>query len=685
MPNVGFRVGSGRADITGEPADCGMLGYGKRTQRSAGIHLRLNARAFIFARSAAGGDGVERVLLVVAELPLIFDSVHRAVLARLAAEGGGGYDATNTLITATHTHCGPGGYSHHRMYNSTTHGFRPATFDAIVGGIVTAVRRAERDLTENPADAILRLTQAELFGASVNRSRSSFERNPAADRAPFPHAVDPLSTLLRIERGGELTAAVHFFATHGTSMTNKNNLISSDNKGFAAYSCERSVPPERGSGASAGPVFAFAQTNSGDMSPNLALRPGHGPTDDEFANASLIGARQAASALALAQVPATPMPVHLDAVMSYVRFADLPVAPRFTGDGEVHRTGQVCAGSSALAGAGADGRGFAGFREGRGRIGDWTNRLRYRLQPDLAGRQAPKCVAVSGATLNRRVPFVADAAPMQLLRIGDLYLLGVPAEVTIVAGLQLRRTVAGVLGADLDHVLVCGYSNGYLHYVTTPAEYDEQRYEGGSTLFGRWQLPAMCQVAHELAEAMVQRRVPTGPGLLPQPPAAPRPPRVSYRQPLDRLDAGRRFGDLIAGPRPRYRPGDRVVVSFHSGNLNNGVGRVERFLEVQRREPGAEPGWERVADDGDPQTMLRWQRSRSRPGDRYRLGRPHRLGNALRPGRRDREQGSIISITWQIPVGTTGGEYRIIHHGTARTGSHGSYDFSGQTPPFEVR
>ncbi|SDJ14864.1 neutral ceramidase [Frankineae bacterium MT45] len=656
MPNVGFRVGSGRADITGEPVDCGMLGYGKRTQRSAGIHLRLNARAFIFARPEGVTEGVERVLLVVAELPLIFDSVHRAVLARLADECDGRYDAKNTLITATHTHCGPGGYSHHRMYNLTTHGFRPDTFNAIVDGIASAVLRAERDLATHPEPATVRVTQGQLLGASVNRSRRSFERNPAVDRAHFPQAIDPLATLLRVERGGELAAGIHFFATHGTSMTNENKLISSDNKGFAAYRCEESS-------TAGGATFAFAQTNSGDMSPNLALRPGHGPTDDEFANAALIGARQAASADALARVAAEPMPAILDAVMSYVRFTDLPVGAQFTDDGRPHRTGTVCAGTSSLAGAGADGRGFAGFREGRGRIPDWFNRaVRYRLQRELGQTQAPKSVALNGAALNRRVPFVADTAPMQLLRIGDLYLLGIPAEVTIVAGLRLRRTVAAVLGVDLDRVLVCGYSNGYLHYVTTPSEYDEQRYEGGSTLFGRWELPAMCQVAHELAEAMQQGRTPRGPGLQPDAPTPPRPPRVSYHPRPDALRAGERFGELLVPPRSAYRAGDRVCVSFLGGNLNNGIVRLGSFLQVQRRRSRRDE-WQLVADDRDPETVLRAHRARS-------------VGRARR---------SIISISWQIPLGSTAGEYRIIHHGTARSGSDGPADYAGQTPVFTVR
>src|SRR5690348_1170723 len=123
-----MQVGRGIADITGEPADCGMLGYGKAEQRTSGIHLRLRARAFVFESS--GGDSDRRVLLVVAELPLPMQSVTDEVLARLAARFGTRYTDQNTLITTTHTHAGPGGYCGHRLYNLTTNGFHPVTFEA---------------------------------------------------------------------------------------------------------------------------------------------------------------------------------------------------------------------------------------------------------------------------------------------------------------------------------------------------------------------------------------------------------------------------------------------------------------------------------------------------------------------------------------------------------------------------
>src|SRR5881227_2553107 len=140
--------------------------------------------------------------------------------------------------------------------------------------------------------------RVELHDASVNRSPQSFAQNPAEDRDAFPGAVDPSTTLLRLERDGELVGAINWFATHGTSLTNRNLLVSGDNKGYAAYHWERLVAGGDYLGSMT-LVTAFAQTNAGDMSPNVPDAT-QGPTEDEYDNARIIGTRQFDAAHALA-------------------------------------------------------------------------------------------------------------------------------------------------------------------------------------------------------------------------------------------------------------------------------------------------------------------------------------------------------------------------------------------------
>ena len=635
-----MRVGRGIADITGEPADCGMLGYGKAEQRSAGIHLRLRARAFVF------DDGDRRVLLVVAELPLPMQNVTDEVLSRLAATLGDRFTDANTVITATHTHSGPGGYCGHLLYNLTTNGFHPTTFEAIVGGIVEAVMFADADLAESEVT----LARGELHDASTNRAATAFARNPADDRAVFPDAIDPQTSLVGIRRNGELVGAINFFATHGTSMTNHNRLISGDNKGYAALHAERLVAGADYLAGQPDFIAAFAQTNAGDMSPNVdrshidKLRS-VGPTSDDFENTRIIGRRQFEAAGALFDA-GTPIGDTVDSRVVYVDLGNVDVRPEFTPDGRPHRTSKPIAAAAQIAGT-IDGDGFVGFKEGRNRVFDGISSMIYRFNRRFADAQSPKGSVASLGRLNRLTPFVQERVPVQLIRIGRLYLLTVPGEVTIVAGLRLRRTVAAIVGAELADVLCVGYSNAYIHYVTTPEEYDEQRYEGGSTLFGRWQLPALMQTASELAIALRDGE-PVAAGERPGPMnswswvAKPRP------------DAGE-FGTVMTPPATSYAPGRTVHVAFVSANPNHDLRRGDTYLEVQRRDADT---WNRIADDGDWSTTFGW--------------------------RRDGGARSVATITWTIPDNASG-EFRIVHHGTARSATGTLTPFTGESPSFTVQ
>src|SRR3954453_15486352 len=501
--DTGWLVGCGRADITGEPWGVGMMGYGMRFQRTTGIHLRQKSRAFVVVDRATG----ERVVYVVADIGMFFPNVRDAVLARLDPTV---YREDNVVQTATHTHAGVAGYSCYRLYNMTTNGFRPRTYQAIVDGVVASIDQAER---ARPPGR-LRLARGRLTDASVNRSPQAFDRNPADDRASFPDRIDPTSTLLRLERGGETVGAVNWFATHGTSLTNPNTLISGDNKGYAAWRWEAEEPQL---------VAAFAQSNAGDMSPNVPDAT-HGPTDDEVDNTRIIGERQALAAQKLAAGASTELTGGLATRLSYVDLSRLSVAGTFTGDGHEHRTGRAVLGAAFAAGT-KEGPGARFCQEGvdGNRLLSVCSGAAFRLRAPLSDAQRPKAMLLPVGALG----WTSDVLPIQLVRIGGLTLVALAQEVTIVAGLRLRGAVADVLDCSADNVIVQGYANDYAGYVTTPEEYDAQRYEGGHTMFGRWELPAYLQEVSRVARDVADRS-PTA-----SPDAGKRPPRPrGRRQPV---------------------------------------------------------------------------------------------------------------------------------------------------------
>ncbi|WP_372493118.1 neutral/alkaline ceramidase [Prauserella halophila] len=640
-----YLVGRGIADATGEIAEVGLMGYGRIDQQAAGLHNRQRSRAFV----VADRDTSERVLLVVVDAPMIFNSVRQEVLRRLAERYGDTYTERNVMLTATHSHATPGGHAHHLLYNITTLGFHRKTFEAVTSGIVESVEKAHSDL----APASLTLTHDELADASANRSRAAFDRNPARDKAHFPDAVDPQTSLLRIERDGRPVGAINWFPVHATSMSGDNRLVSSDNKGYAAYRWERQDAgvDYRGDPAPAF-VSAFAQTNAGDLTPNLDLTPPSTPED--FQRTTANGEKQYRAAKRQLTADGTAIAGGVDSRLVHLNLSEVEVRPEFTGDGRTHRTCKPAVGAAMAAGSLEDGPGFPGFDEGENPLWDKVSHsVLYRASPKLKECQAPKGVFAPVGAMNKVHPWVQEIVPVQLMRVGELHLIGVPGEVTITAGLRLRRTVAEAVGADLQNVLVAGYANSYFHYLTTPEEYDAQHYEGGSTLFGRWQLPALQQTAHELATALRDGRdVPPGdePEDLPGNQFRLQPGVV-----LDTPPLGKRFGDVLSQPAEAYSAGEQVSATFAGTHPSNDLHRGGTYLEIQRWDGRA---WQPVADDGDWSTALHWTR---------------RGVSASR-----------VTITWQPPADAAG-THRIRYRGDARNALGRVAPITGVTREFTIR
>jgi hypothetical protein len=82
---------------------------------------------------------------------------------------------------------------------------------------------------------------------------------------------------------------------------------------------------------------------------------------------------------------------------------------------------------------------------------------------------------------------VPHVLPLQILQIGNIFVLGVPAEFTSMAGMILRENVRKFLeenNVENPVVTIAGLSNAYSQYVTTPLEYDSQVHVTPSSLAG---------------------------------------------------------------------------------------------------------------------------------------------------------------------------------------------------------
>ena len=641
-----YLIGRGMSDITGEAAEAGMMGYAQVNQKTSGIHLRQRARAFIVADQGNG----KRVVFVNADLGQIFQGVQQAVITRLQAKYGATYSAQNVVLSATHDHSGPGGHSHYALYNFTTLGFNARTFTAIVDGIVDAVSAAHADLKPGT----VAIGQGKLYNASANRSLPAYEKNPLAERQKWNSSTDLEMTVLRFKQGNTDVGALSWFATHGTSMTPQNTLISGDNKGYAAYRWEHDLNGVRYN-SSQNFVAAFAQSNAGDMTPNLNL-DGSGPTTNEFDNTRIIGERQLQAALQIYNGPLQAVSGAVDYRHQYVDFSAITVAGQYA-DGQTRKTCPASLGNAFAAGT-EDGRGADGFTEGD-LTGNpflaWLGGVILPTPQWLRTCQAPKPVLMSPG-IQTPYPWSPEVLPVSILRIGNLSIVAVPAEFTVMSGRRLKDTVKAALGGGAGYVVLAGYANAYAGYVTTPEEYDAQHYEGASTHFGKWTLPAYQQTLAGLANALR-----TGAQL----PAGPTPRNLAGNQSsfqtgvvLDNVPIFKHFGDVDVAPAAVYARGATVRAEFWTGHPKNNLRRNGTFLEVQRWDGSA---WVVMATDGDWNTTYRWVRIDGVWGT------------------------SKAKIGWTIPNDATTGYYRIVHRGDYKDGVTGQvYGFTGTTNFFLV-
>ena len=149
--------------------------------------------------------------------------VRRSIVQQLSSQFPGVYSKDNVAFVATHSHAGVGGYVENLLPQITSLGYVKQTADAIVAGTVRAVQRAHANL----APGNLRLGNATVLDANINRSPTAYLANPAAERAKYQYDVDKDMTVLRFDdASGNARGLLSFFAVHGTSLYNVSRRIS---------------------------------------------------------------------------------------------------------------------------------------------------------------------------------------------------------------------------------------------------------------------------------------------------------------------------------------------------------------------------------------------------------------------------------------------------------------------------
>ena len=644
-------VGAGIYDITGPASELGMMGYAQLSQKTAGILQRIYARAFVFV------DPVyekKRMVFVSADLGQLFQSVQQGVLKQLKPIFGDLYNEKNVMLSATHSHSGPGGYSHDLLYNLTTLGFSKQNYKAITQGIVQAIVRAHHNV--QPAN--IKLNIGQVLDASFNRSPDAYNLNPLAEREKYGDNVDRSMLQLRMDNQNGPFAILNWFAVHGTSLNNANLLISGDNKGYASSQFERMLKSNYDDHAF---VAAFAQEASGDITPNVLGTMGQ---DGLLGIEKLMhdGGQQLATAIALFHDEnAVDIVGDLDYRQVYVDMSKVTIDAKYTaGDGE-QRTCPSAIGISMLAGA-EDGPGF-------GEQGINCDKLSGLFGPVFAAYLPFSCAAPPKDACQKEKPIVLTTGttsppmipqilPFQIFTLGQLAIVALPFEITTMAGRRIKQLVKDELQAlGVEHVVIAGLANAYAGYITTREEYRAQRYEGASNQFGPYALNAILQTLADLSEQLVARRTgqsgPT-PLDLSKGQITIQTPVVLDAMPIMPMLKGKSFGAVKTDVMAEYRPFDTVVAQFWGAHPKNNLLINDSFLFVEKLNFG---NWEIVFRDRDIETTMEWARE----------------GLAS----------SVITVVWRIPAGTEG-KFRLRHKGYARSLLQNLEPYEGISSEFSV-
>ena len=396
----GFSAGAATADITPDLDrwDVPSSGYGDR-----GPAPMEGVRDHVFCKALIVADDENKAAIVACDMIGVSQDLRGKVLDKVE---GLGINDGNLMMTASHTHSGPGAMRKNFIAGLVFGRYNEELTDWTAKQIAGALRQAE----QKRSPAILKAASMSLPGVTRNR------RDPAGsynyDTRRFSGAYDPGNPenrtdseliVLRIDDINGNTKAVLFnFATHPTVLGADNMRISADWPGVAQREIEKAVP---------GAVALFVNGAIGDQAPAMDKQSPR--SDEEYLE--YIGNKVAQGVI--------------DALDQAKPVSAVPV----------------------------------------------VSRIVYREVPPgntIMGYPAPKSL----------IKYYFPEMPLQVVRVGDVALMGAPVEMESEMGLVMKDSARG---QGVLYPVVAGLANDTMLYCMTPDEFAQGGYEVSNTIFGK--------------------------------------------------------------------------------------------------------------------------------------------------------------------------------------------------------
>ncbi|KAF2665737.1 Neutral/alkaline nonlysosomal ceramidase [Microthyrium microscopicum] len=679
-----YLLGVGKADITGPVVEINFMGYASAAQVGTGLRQRIFARAFIVGDVAKPTD---RFIYLNIDTSCGDTAIRNGILEGIAALGSNytAYGQQNVAVVGTHQHSGPGAYMNYLLPQVTSLGFDPQSYQAIVDGSVLAVKRAHEALTPG----YLSIATTNVTNASINRSLYAYLANPAEERAQYEDDVEKLMTMMRFQRAsdGKNMGGMTWFPVHGTSMLENNTHVSGDNKGVAQYLFEKSMVDD--TSAADGFVAAFSQASVGDTTPNVlgaycddgsgqmctlenstcsgtaATCHGRGPFFDKVdlgvSSCYEIGKRQFQPARSLYDsFDSIATPVSSNGVKAFHFFQDMQYFNFQLPNGTAVQTCPASLGYSFAAGT-TDGPGPFDFTQNdpnkpnANPLWPLVSHLIRSPSPEQVECQKPKPILLDVGEMDIPYAWSPNLVDIQMFRVGQMFMIISPSEVTTMSGRRWKSAIAAAaksqgITTQEPMVVIGSPANTYAHYLTTPEEYGIQRYEGASTLYGPWELPAYINLTVSNLKYLAASSTQGPPqGTLP-PDNRKNSLNLNTGVVMDNPPISKSFGQVLTQPNPRYSRGAVVNATFVGANPRNNLRLEGTFTAVEQLQNG---NWVQVRNDWDWFLSMTWTR------DDPVLGSSH------------------VVLSWETEQDAEAGTYRLHYYGDAKA------FVSGSITPFE--
>ncbi|KAH7130268.1 neutral ceramidase precursor [Dendryphion nanum] len=687
-----YLIGVGKADITGPVVELNLMGYANSSQVGSGLRQRLYSRAFIVGSPSNPND---RFVYLVLDTQSGDTAIRNGILEGLQSSGAAYsvYTKKNVAVTGTHSHAGPGAWLNYLLPQITSLGFDKQSYQAIVDGALLSIKRAHEGLTIGTISS----GSAKISNANINRSLYAYLANPKEERDRYTDNVDKTMTLLKFTRlsDGKHIGILNWFAVHGTSLLGNQTIVAADNKGVAAGLFEKEAAANAALNTAPGFVAGFSQSNVGDTTPNVngaycedgsnqeckledstcggksqdchGRGPFFGLNDGGVKSCFEIGKRQYEGALGIFNGDSTSI---TGSVRSFHTFVDFSNYTFILPNGTTARTCPAALGNSFAAGT-SDGPGAFDFvqNDPGAPSNPFWNVVGGAISPP--GPEQKQCQWPKPILLNvgqAKVPY--DWSPnivdIQVLRVGQFLIVVSPGEATTMSGRRWREAVHNkavsaniVSSATPPIVVIGGPANTYTHYITTEEEYNIQRYEGASTLYGPHTLNAYINSTLTLLPYLADNTQSTAP-------AGPAPPDNRNRSislitgvVYDGAPLGKKYGQVQKDVSPTYASGSTVSVTFVGANPRNNLRLEGTYTSVEQK--SADGTWKQIRNDADWELVFQWKRVNGLTGT------------------------SDVTITWDTGIAAPGaGTYRVRYYGDSKAVGGKISAFEGVSGEFRI-